>query len=328
MPETINTFYNKKQNKYMSNNKLQIPSKAVAPIIIVIGVLAMSFMPDNSPAVQSGQLNDQPQYEILEAKASELDESGSTKIEEGTLDKEEARIYRELAEIKKAKDSESPKDNAVQVEELSVQQVKTEEVIQPKISTSWQPFVDHAKANPWKGKTFDEGNHLQIATKHIARYTGIEGCHPFLMASIHYSETGLQMHNGANGQGAFQAYSSKIRYPANSPVTDFKDQATRACSHIRAKVGGADLSSLDDINLIGKALALYNGCYSPAIGGYARGNYGTANGWDKCPYTANFLTSNQGMRQCSVDGCRKHNTRQIYGTMSFIAHLKTLNITY
>lgn len=188
--------------------------------------------------------------------------------------------------------------------------------------SSWNTFVDFARQNPWKGKTFPDGNHLDIAKKNMARYENIDGCHPYLLASIHYSETGLQMTNGNNGQGAFQAYSSGIRYTPNSEVTDFPVQAKRACDHIRAKVGGADLSSLDDFNLIGKALALYNGCYSPAIGGLARGDFGKSNGWDKCPYTANFLTSNKGMLQCAVDGCRRYNTRRIYGTMAFITHLK------
>lgn len=163
---------------------------------------------------------------------------------------------------------------------------------------------------------------MQIAKANQSKYENIAGCHPYLLMAIHYTETGLQFNNGNNGQGAFQAYSSRIRYTPNSEVTDFKDQATRACNHIRGKVGGADLSNLDDFNLIGKALALYNGCYSPGIGGFARGDYGTPNGWDKCPYTANYLTSNTGMRQCAIDGCKRHNTRKIYGTMAFIAHLK------
>lgn len=323
---TINTYFNKKNNKYMTTN--YTPGKLAGLIIFAaIGLMIVT------PAIQNfnrpaPEVNDQPQYEILKAEAHEYKEDSEKLQKEAELKAQKAEALTKLAEVEESLTNinvtteESKKDNAVQIQQQSVQQAPAV------VATPWQPFVDHAKANPWRGATFPEGNHLQIVTNNIGRYTGIEGCHPFLIASIHYSETGLQMHNGANSQGAFQAYSSKIRYPANSPVTDFKDQATRACNHIRGKVGGADLSHLDDINLIGKALALYNGCYSPAVGGYARGDYGTANGWDKCPYTANFLTSNKGMRQCAVDGCRKHNTRTIYGTMSFIAHLKTLNIQY
>ena len=188
--------------------------------------------------------------------------------------------------------------------------------------SEWTPFVEFAKQNPWRGKTFPEGNHLQIAKANQSKYEGIAGCHPFLLMAIHYTETGLQFNNGANGQGAFQAYSSGIRYEPNSPTTDFDVQAKRACDHIRGKVGGADLSNIEDTNLIGKALALYNGCYSPALGIYARGDFESPDGWDKCPYTANFLQSNEPMTQCATDGCRSTNKRQIYGTMAFIAYLK------
>jgi hypothetical protein len=188
--------------------------------------------------------------------------------------------------------------------------------------SEWTPFVEFAKQNPWRGKTFPEGNHLQIAKANQSKYEGIAGCHPFLLMAIHYTETGLQFNNGANAQGAFQAYSSGIRYEPNSPTTDFDVQAKRACDHIRGKVGGADLSNIEDTNLIGKALALYNGCYSPALGIYARGDFESPDGWDKCPYTANFLQSNEPMTQCATDGCRSTNKRQIYGTMAFIAYLK------
>jgi hypothetical protein len=188
--------------------------------------------------------------------------------------------------------------------------------------SEWTPFVEFAKQNPWRGKTFPEGNHLQIAKANQSKYEGIAGCHPLLLMAIHYTETGLQFNNGANAQGAFQAYSSGIRYEPNSPTTDFDVQAKRACDHIRGKVGGADLSNIEDTNLIGKALALYNGCYSPALGIYARGDFESPDGWDKCPYTANFLQSNEPMTQCATDGCRSTNKRQIYGTMAFIAYLK------
>lgn len=277
---------------------------------------------------QAGQINTTPAYE-------ELQKDGEAKKAEADLKLQQAKKLKELCSLK-FEDSELCGSNNYgglnqeleqPVETPEGELSKTEGLATPTqvatSSNSWQQFIDYAKANPWRGQVFPDGNHLQIAKANMARYESIEGCHPYLLASIHYSETGLQMTNGANGQGAFQAYSSSIRYPANSQVTDFKGQARRACNHIRGKVGGVDLSSLDDVNLIGKALALYNGCYSPGIQAYARGDYGTPNGWDKCPYTANLLLSNEGMLQCAVDGCRRHNKRKIYGTMAFIAHLKT-----
>lgn len=242
-----------------------------------------------------------------EAKAKEITQTAITEI---------AQIQDDL---------DSSKDVVVEAIEAPVVLDDKTELEAPKAVEpvdNWKPFVDHAKNNPWKGPGFHGKNHLQIAKENQSKYENIQGCHPYLLMAIHYTETGLQLNNGANGQGAFQAYSSGIRYEPNSPVTDFTVQAKRACDHIRGKVGGADLSNIEDINLIGKALALYNGCYSPALGIYARGNFGTPDGWDKCPYTANFLQSNEGMLQCATDGCTTRNQRRIYGTMAFIAHLK------
>lgn len=191
----------------------------------------------------------------------------------------------------------------------------------------WDTYIKHAKENPFRGSVFKEGefagNHLQIAKElRMPLYEGIDGCHPYILASLHYSETGLQMSNGPNGQGAFQAYSSGIRYPANSYPDDFRIQAQRACDTFRAKVGGADMSSLDDVDTIGRAFALYNGCWSPAYGIYANGHQGSSNSWELCPYTANKLTNDKvGMLQCATDGCGSVNHRSTYGTMAFIAHL-------
>lgn len=211
---------------------------------------------------------------------------------------------------------------SVEVQEETKPEPKKEEAPKPKHG-AWQGLVDYAKANPFEGAVFTEGsykgNHLQIALDlRMPSYQGIKGCHPFLIAAIHYSETGLQMSNGANGQGVFQAYSSGIRYPANSYPDNFKEQAQQACDTLRGKVGGADLSSLDDMNLIGEAFAKYNGCWAPGAGIYAN----TQDTWHLCPYTANKMNDkSQGMLQCAVDGCASLNHRSSYGTMAFVAHL-------
>jgi hypothetical protein len=197
---------------------------------------------------------------------------------------------------------------------------------------AWQEYVEYAQANPFTGAVFTEGgykgNHLQIAKDlRMPLYQGLDGCHPYVIAAIHYGETGLQMTNGSNGQGAFQHYSSGIRYTPNSYADDFNVQAQRTCDILRSKVGGADLSTLDDIDLIGIALARYNGCYAPAFGGYANDSMHSSNPWTLCPYTANKMNAERvGMTQCAVDGCTAVNARKSYGTMAFIAQLMAANI--
>ncbi len=293
---------------------IQKPVAIFISIVAVLGILISNgaFSPAKKEA-QAGQVDPkavlETQKSSIQAQKTELE----TKLKITDIDQQKLDLETKKLELEKS--LEPVKISFEEPKTLKVQEVKVE-------VDSWQPFIDHAKNNPWKGATFHGKNHLQIALERKPNYENIQGCHPFLLMAIHYTETGLQFNNGANGQGAFQAYSSGIRYEPNSLTTDFDVQAKRACDHIRGKVGGADLSNIQDINLIGKALALYNGCYAPAIGIYAREDFGTPGGWDKCPYTANFLQSNEGMTQCANDGCGLKNQRKIYGTMAFIAHLK------
>jgi hypothetical protein len=315
-------------------NKHKITNTVVFSIFAFMAITLM--IPQGKPApAQAGEINSNPGFELIQEgktkqeEAQELEEKGQKLEKAGELLIEACKLTADNPEDCGSNNYDNLNQELEQLPATpddNISKKETGSVVHPTqattLSDNWKPFLDFATANPWRGATFPEGNHLEIAKANMARYEDIDGCHPYLMAAIHYSETGLQMSNGANGQGVFQHYSSPIRYPANSTATDFKEQAQRACNHIKNKVGGADLSSLDDVNLIGKALALYNGCYSPGIRAYARGDYGTPTGWDKCPYTANYLTNNEGMKQCAVDGCRSHNTRAIYGTMAFIAHLQ------
>lgn len=296
-------------------------NKNTAIIICIVGAIAMVAFANYSES--SKQTQNQPSV-TAEASFEDLKSKKQKELDE--LKKQD-----EINKLKKESKETEIKNLEIQSKIDELENGLKDEGLDNNISpqnptempkSGWTPFVEFAKQNPWRGKTFPEGNHLEIAKKNQSKYENIQGCHPYLLMAIHYTETGLQFQNGANGQGSFQAYSSGIRYEPNSAVTDFAVQAKRACDHIRGKVGGTDLSNIEDTNLIGKALALYNGCYSPAIGIYARGDFGSQNGWDKCPYTANFLQSNEGMLQCATDGCRTTNKRQIYGTIAFIAHLK------
>jgi hypothetical protein len=122
-------------------SKIQINSKAILPALILIGVLWMSFMPDNSPAVMTGQLNSQPQYEVLKAEASDY-ESQAKKLEE------EAKLKAQKAEaLKKLAETEEAITNLDVEQKVSVSSIDTpavQAVIEPK--TDQRPAIEAYRA--------------------------------------------------------------------------------------------------------------------------------------------------------------------------------------
>ena len=84
------------------SQKIQINSKAIFPAMILIGVLAMSLMPDNSPAVQQGMINSEPQYEVLKAQASEYIEEAEKLQKEAEIISQKSEALLKLAEAEEA----------------------------------------------------------------------------------------------------------------------------------------------------------------------------------------------------------------------------------
>ena len=107
-----------------------------------------------------------------------------------------------------------------------------------------------------------------------------------IIGAIHFRETNLGIMNGWNGQGAFQ--NVRNRYEPNSQVTDWSTQVTQACNHLKQKVGTTELITSTPIDVIGTALARYNGCNNKE--------------WKSCGYTA-YKLSNEHLNftKCSVD---------------------------
>lgn len=107
-----------------------------------------------------------------------------------------------------------------------------------------------------------------------------------LLGAIHYRETNLGNTNGWNGQGAFQNIRNK--YVSNSLVSDWSTQVHQACSHLKNKVGTTHLNESTPIDVIGTALARYNGCNNKH--------------WKECGYTAYKLSDNHtSFMKCSID---------------------------
>lgn len=185
------------------------------------------------------------------------------------------------------------------------------ELIYRKGQNDWTPYVEYAKDNPipesirWSIMQNLEG---------INRLGSKYGCHPAVMSAIHYRETSFGHTTAGNGQGPYQVLSNRL--PTNQDVTDWDSFIKQSCEHLRGKVGGAELMDIEDMELIGTALARYNGCNSKD--------------WINCPYTSSKLTddyrfseSNPEMRKCNYDYCRNGimtpDTR--YGALAIIANM-------
>lgn len=141
-------------------------------------------------------------------------------------------------------------------------------------------------------------------------YELAEGCHPYILASIHYREKNFGNTNGWNGQGAFQ--NIRNRYPAESVVTDWGWQVQQACEHLRQSVNWIFLTDLNDQESIGNALAKYNGC---------RGLY-----YKQCSYVVNKTNLMAVGTKCAVDGCAYTTTDNRYGALSIISQLQSLSL--
>jgi hypothetical protein len=332
---------------FYKKHKKNILSLLVATICLIATYTAM-VAPSTTPASLNKETEAEGQGESKEQALVEKKEELEGQLEQieeedkrRELEKQKLELEKQLIELelsgeedKEAKEeptTESDKQPAAAPAAIEEQAASSNLNEHEETLGDWQGLVDYAIANPFKGTVFTEGeykgNHLQIAKDlRMQHYQGVQGCHPYILAALHYSETGLQMSNGNNGQGVFQAYSSGIRYTPNSYPDNFKEQAQQACNTLRNKIGGADLSTLGDLDTIGIALAKYNGCWSPGSQMFANESMHSATPWTLCPYTANKMNEHtQGMRQCATDGCGSVNTRKTYGTIAFIAHLLSLH---
>jgi len=141
-------------------------------------------------------------------------------------------------------------------------------------------------------------------------YETADGCHPYIIAAIHYRETNFGNTNAWNGQGAFQ--NIRNRYPSQSVVTDWEAQVKQACEHLRQSVGWAGLTNIEDEQLIGQALSKYNGCNNKV--------------WNQCSYVVNntqYMALGTSSK-CAVDGCAYMVTDYKHGTLSIINQLNSL----
>jgi predicted chitinase len=141
-------------------SKIQINSKAILPALILIGVLWMSFMPDNSPAVMTGQLNDQPQYEILKAEASDYESQAQRLEEEAKLKAQKAEALKKLAETEEAITNLDVEQKAITAE-----QVTDNLVITPTIAT--KPDINSI-LNEHEVRIYHQCKALELTTEQTA----------------------------------------------------------------------------------------------------------------------------------------------------------------
>lgn len=142
-------------------------------------------------------------------------------------------------------------------------------------------------------------------------YESVDGCHPYILAGIHYRETTFGNTNAWNGQGAFQNINN--RYTPNSVVIDWEAQAQQACDHLRQPYGWAFMTDLNNQELIGKALASYNGCMGEP--------------YNQCGYAVNQTNIMSYDWKCSVDfTCHPLVKDNKYGALSIVSQLQSLGL--
>ncbi len=180
---------------------------------------------------------------------------------------------------------ETPKDEPVIV--------RTGKVVD--IPQKWQSHYDYVndQVKDNKSKLSTAVAKYKEMTTQYSFYNSSD-CHPYIIGAIHYREHNFALDNGWNGQGMLQNTANK--YGSNSIVTDATAQVDQACKHLQGKAknfcqeyGSADdLKFLENIELIGCALARYNGCSN--------------NHYNQCGYTVNKLSKEQSnFTKCSID---------------------------
>jgi hypothetical protein len=232
----------------------------------------------------------------LKIKLSELEEE--SKKQDSNLEA--------LLKLSKELDSITPaKENKLEYKSI---ETKT-------IPEKWKSHIDYLKYQDSQAHKIAIAGFKANQEKY--GFYGKSACHPYIMAAIHYREIGYRLNNGWNGQGIYQLYSTTTRYPSNSPVTNATAQTQQACEFIKNKaksycssVGSPDdLNNLENIELLGCALAKYNGC---------NGQH-----YNNCGYTVKGMSKDQEVfnKKCADDGCSYFTTEKQLGALTIIAIL-------
>jgi hypothetical protein len=248
---------------------------------------------------------------------------------------------KDLAQITNSQKSElvqtksNLKEYELQIEEIKKLNKEFEELSKaPKLEYKSTPAVEKNLPDKWQAhkeyilKKLDDKQDMSLESQQLrgiiikAKNTQKEygfynksECHPYLLMAIHYREIGFRLNNGWNGQGMYQNLGNK--YPSNSTVNNATAQTKEACEFIKNKAKSfcssvgkqEDLHSLENVELIGCALAKYNGCM---------GNH-----YNNCGYTVKGLSpSQENFTKCGADfTCPMVKEKQI-GALTVILALQ------
>ena len=127
---TINTYFNTKTNKYMTNNKLQITPKQLS-VGLTIGILIWGVTSISTHTEPVAEVNEKPQLEILEAKASEIVEVIPEKQTALEIAQEELEIINKQIELEKKKQGLNV-EQKVSVATIDTPALQAQAVIEPK----------------------------------------------------------------------------------------------------------------------------------------------------------------------------------------------------
>lgn len=98
----------------------------------------------------------------------------------------------------------------------------------------------------------------------VAKEMGVD---PEIIATLHWRETSMNLKYLSNGQGLFQDYGNRGKYPRKGTATkeEFIEQSKWAVNHLAEKIGKENLHKLNhadpefDLNLVREAFLKYNG---------------------------------------------------------------------
>jgi len=141
MPQTINTFFNTKTQKYMSTNKLQLTTKQLKVIgISFIALIALSQLVSflNKPAISP--------VEALKVEASQEAQEAETLITKGELKKEGADLKVQLAENLEKQQNLGVEQKA-EVKVIAEEKPITAEQVETKVSISNQAIPPKQTVN-------------------------------------------------------------------------------------------------------------------------------------------------------------------------------------
>jgi hypothetical protein len=188
-------------------NKINLNMRHLILVSAIIAVTWISISPDNSPAVRSGEINDKPQYEILQAEASAYTAEAENLAKEAQLKAKKAEALTIIAEVEK--ELEVTPQSAVTLSSI-------ETLAHIEIITQEPAINEKVKIESYRSKYFKTS---PISTEMIIKASADSGVPASFILAVGHNES----HMGTKGRAV------KTRNPMNVGNTDRGDHKAVKC---------------------------------------------------------------------------------------------------